>query len=72
MHFYTRDISSAGAFLEAFPEVSEGGELSLVLHFSSLLGYGADMTARAQVVRREAGGLAVAFTAVQQTVTGHS
>jgi hypothetical protein len=72
MRFYTRDISSTGAFLEAFPEVPEGGQLDLVLHFSSLLGHGADMTARAEVVRREAGGLAVAFTDIGQTVAGHS
>lgn len=67
MRFYTRDISTAGAFLEDFAEAPEDGQLDLVLHFSSLLGHGADMLAKAQVVRREPGGMAVAFTVVDTT-----
>lgn len=64
MRVYTRDISTGGAFLEAVSSAPGDGEISLVLHFSCLLGYGADMTAQAQVVRQEPGGLAVTFTVI--------
>jgi hypothetical protein len=72
MHSFTRDISSTGAFLQAVPAAPQGSQFVLVLHFSSLLGFGADMTAWAEVVRQESDGLAVAFTHINQTVSGHS
>lgn len=68
VRFYTRDISTAGAFLEAFPAAPEGSKIELELHFSCLLGYGADMTARAEVVRMEPDGLAVSFTSIEAQV----